>query len=180
MAKAKSGARARTTAAAYPAPQTMTAANECLTRIGALQRERARIVTAMNDEIAGIKERFSTAVTDTDAELRDRIDGLQAFCESRRAELTGEGKVKFHRFPAGEISWRQRPPSVRVRGREMVIAAIKALGLSQFLRVQEEVNREAMLAEPDKAAAIDGVTIGSAGEDFVIRPFETELEEVVT
>lgn len=46
------------------------------------------------------------------------------------------------------------------------------------LRVKEEVNKEAMLAEPDVARTVAGVTVGSAGEDFVIKPFETELEEV--
>ena len=34
-----------------------------------------------------------------------------------------------------------------------------------------------MLAEPDVAASVDGITVGSEGEDFVITP-ETDLEEV--
>lgn len=172
-------AKARTKSNAYPAPQSMTEASEHVGRIGDLQRIRARLVSEMNDRIAAVKSGYAEEVAGTDAELRGRTEGLQAFCESRRGELTGEGKVKFHRFPAGEISWRARPPSVKLRGKEAVIAACKALGLTQFLRVQEDVNKEAMLAEPEKAGAVDGVTIGSAGEDFVIKPFETDLEEVI-
>jgi len=58
-----------------------------------------------------------------------------------------------------------------------IIEACKKLGLARFLRVKEEINKDAMLAEQDLAQTITGVSI-SQGEDFVIVPFETELEEV--
>jgi phage host-nuclease inhibitor protein Gam len=45
------------------------------------------------------------------------------------------------------------------------------------VRVKEEINKEAILAEPDLAAKIPGISI-TQGEDFVIVPFETELEEI--
>ncbi len=44
-----------------------------------------------------------------------------------------------------------------------VIEACKSLGLTAFLRIKEEVNKEAMLADPDKARTIAGVTIKSGG-----------------
>ena len=100
------------------------------------------------------------------------------FCEANRARLTHGGKVKFHRYSTGEISWRLRPARVSIRGKEAVIEAIKAARLGRkFLRVREDVNKEAMLEDRATAAAIRGVTIGSDGEDFLVEPFETELKE---
>jgi phage host-nuclease inhibitor protein Gam len=86
--------------------------------------------------------------------------------------------VKFHKVPAGENNWRRRPPKVSVRGMAVVLERLKSLGLKRFIRTKEEVNKEAMLAEPDVAASVDGINVGSEGEDFVITPFETDLEEV--
>jgi len=44
--------------------------------------------------------------------------------------------------------------------------------LEKFIRVKEEVNKDAMLAEPDQAMKVPGVTIKSGGEDFIIEPLE--------
>ena len=49
------------------------------------------------------------------------------------------------------------------------------LGLVRFIRVKEEVNKEAMLNEPELAATVAGVTIKTGVEDFVITPFEQDI-----
>jgi phage host-nuclease inhibitor protein Gam len=59
-----------------------------------------------------------------------------------------------------------------------LIARLKSLGLARFVRTREEPDKEAMLAEPDVARAVPGVRIASAGEDFVIEPFNLELAQV--
>jgi phage host-nuclease inhibitor protein Gam len=43
--------------------------------------------------------------------------------------------------------------------------------------VKEEVNKEALLAEPEIAGTVAGVSIGSPGEDFIVEPFEAELAQ---
>ena len=171
-------ARLKSQAAAHPVPQTMTEANAFIQRIGQAQRERDRIQAEMNDRLADIKAEYEAKAQPFKAEIEERTKGVLTFCEANRDELTRGGKVKFHRFPAGEVNWRRRPPKVGIRGVATVIERLKALKLTRFLRVKEEINKEAMLAEPDVAGSVDGVKIGSEGEDFVILPFETELEEV--
>lgn len=175
---AKPATKVKTTAAQFPVPQTADEANDFIARIGVAQRERCDIENRMNCELAEIKLKYEELAKPFKHDIEQRSKGLQVFCEARRAELTSAGKVKFHRFGAGEISWRARPPKVTIRGADVVIEALKRLGLTRFLRVKEEVNKEAMLAEPDVATTISGVSIGSAGEDFIVKPFETELEEV--
>ena len=72
------------------------------------------------------------------------------------------------------MSWRLRPPSIRIRSQEAVLEALRTLGLTRFVRVKEEVNKDAMLAEADIAATVAGVTVVKGVEDFVITPHEVE------
>ena len=170
--------RLKSRAATHPVPRNMNEANDFIYRIGAAQRERDRIQAEMNDRLAEIKVEFEEKALPLKTAIEDRTKGVLTFCEANRDDLTRSGKVKFHKFPAGEINWRRRPPKVSVRGMAVVIERLKSLGLKRFIRTKEEVNKEAMLAEPDVAASVDGITVGSEGEDFVITPFETDLEEV--
>ena len=62
-------------------------------------------------------------------------------------------------------------------GVEAVLDQLRRLGLKRFIRQKEEVNKEAVLADPAAVAQVTGLTI-NRGEDFVISPFETELAEV--
>ena len=48
--------------------------------------------------------------------------------------------------------------------------------LHAFVRNKEEINKEAMLNEPDKAKSVPGVSIVTGVEDFVIVPFEVDTE----
>ncbi len=169
--------RLKTDATAHPVPQNRDQAVEAIAEIGRLQRERDLIQTQMNDELAALRQRYEEQA----APLADRIKalsaGVQVWCTANRATLTQGGKVKFARLASGEIKWRMRPPSVTVRGKDVVIALLKDLGLNRFLRTKEEVNKDAILAEADAVKGIKGITIKQA-EDFVIVPFETQLEEV--
>jgi len=169
--------RIKAAAAAYAVPQSKDQVNENIADIGRLQRERERLRADMNDEIAVIRERYESAALPLAEKIKRLSAGVQTWCEANRAELTGGGKVKYAMLAAGKINWRTRPPKVMLRGKEQIIAALKALGLQRFLRVSEDVNKEAMLADPETAKTITGVAIVQS-EDFVITPYETELEEV--
>lgn len=175
---AKAATRIKTAAAPFAVPQTAEEANDFVARLGAAQRDRALIETAMNEELAAVKARFEAEAQPHKEQAEALTRGLHTYAEAHRAALTQDNRVKFHRFVAGEVSWRTRPPKVTIRGAETVIAALKRLGLDRFLRVKEEPNKEAMLAEPEVATTVAGISIGSSGEDFIVKPFETLLEEV--
>ena len=85
---------------------------------------------------------------------------------------TGAGMTTWQGGP-----WRLRPPSVAVRGVEAVLDQLRRLGLKRFIRQKEEVNKEAILNEPEAVSHVPGISI-SQGEDFVVTPFEAELAEV--
>ncbi|MGV1803821.1 host-nuclease inhibitor Gam family protein [Agrobacterium vitis] len=155
-------------------PQSREDAVWAVGRIGSLRREITAQKALSDEVIRRAGEKFERDTADLSAELIEHEKGVQTWCEANRLTLTNDGKVKYHDFGTGRINWRARPPKVSVRGVDAVIEACKKLGFSIFIRTKEELNKDAMLADPDKARVISGVTISSDGEDFLIEPLELE------
>lgn len=178
MAKSASVTRIKqASTVTYPTPQSRDQVADYILAIGAAQRERARIEQDMNDEMAAVKKRYEELAQPYKFEIEERTKGVQAWCETNRNVLTQDGKVKSSALTTGEIGWRMRPPKVSVRGIEAVLDKLKRMGLTRFIRSKEEVNKEAILNEPDAVARVPGLSI-EQGEDFWIKPFESQLEEV--
>jgi phage host-nuclease inhibitor protein Gam len=171
-------ARTKTLGANLPVPQNREDAATAIREIGDTNRQIARIELDLNDQVAKLKEAAEQQAGPLKDIVKARTEGLKLWAEANRDSLTGGGKVKFADLGTGKISWRLRPAKVSLRGRvEEIVAKLKALGLHRFIRVSEEVNKEAMLADREAARAVTGVTIASEGEDFVIEPFEADLAQ---
>ena len=153
------------------APQSREETQSWIKALGDTQREHARLTHDLNDKIAELTDEAKPALN----ALAERSAALQQGIQANRAELTAGGG-KTANLITGEVSWRQRPPSIAVRGVEAVLENLRTLGLARFIRQKEEVNKEAMLNEPDIAATIAGITVVRGKEDFVIVPFEVETQ----
>jgi phage host-nuclease inhibitor protein Gam len=176
---AKKNSRTKTPARPITVPQSREEADLFIRQVGELQRQRTKLEADMNESLANTKELYEVRNKDLKEEIEARAKGLEIWAAANRMELTRDGRQKTARFAAGEISWRNRPASVTLRNIKELIPRIKKRGLGKlFIRTKEEINKEAMLANPEKASALEGVSIGSGGEDFVVKPFETELEQV--
>lgn len=174
---AAKNSRVKADAVTFPVPQSREQAVDAIAEIGRRQRERERIQAAMNDEMAAVRQKYEEQARPHAEALRELTAGVQTWCEANRDGLTQGGKVKTASLASGEVRWRMRPPSVTCRALDNVLQALKQLGLSRFVRTKEELNKEAILAEPEAVQHVKGISI-SQKEDFVIVPFETELEEV--
>lgn len=172
MAKKATRIKTDTFAVRY---QTRDEVEVAIKEIGDLNRELERLAIEQNDKLAAITEEYAPRMNEVKEKLSPKQDAVQAWCESRRDELTQNGKTKTGSFNTGEVQWRQRPPSVGIRGAESVLESLRTLGLVRFIRTKEEVNKEAMLNEPELAVTVAGVTIKTGVEDFVITPFEQEV-----
>jgi hypothetical protein len=172
MAKKATRIKTDTFAVSY---QTRDEVETAIKEIGDLNRELERLAIEQNDKLAAITEEYAPLMNEVKEKLAPKQDAVQAWCESRRDELTQNGKTKTGSFNTGEVQWRQRPPSVGIRGVDSVLDSLKMRGFTQFIRIKEEINKEAMLNEPDTAASVPGVTIKTGVEDFVITPFEQEV-----
>ncbi len=169
--------RLKTPAVAVNVPQSREMAAEAVAKIGQCSRDLARITANMNDELAAVKARFESMADPLRLQADALTQGVQTWAEANRDSLTQGGKVKTAALTTGEILWRMRPPSVRITGAEAVLDALRRMGLRRFIREKEEVNKDAILNEPDAVVDVPGIAI-SQGEDFVVVPFEAELAAV--
>lgn len=143
--------------------------------IGDLQRELGRIEADINDQIADLTKKAAPRIEQLRERLTELQAGVQTWCEANRVEICGKGKSA--NLVTGEVSWRQRPPSVSISKADEVIGRLRGLGLLRFIRSKEEVNKEAILAEPAEVAGIKGIKVVTGVEDFVITPFEVDVGE---
>lgn len=155
-------------------PQSRDDCAADIRKLGELQRELTRAAADMNDEIAKITAAAQPHMDDLKGRIELLQTGVQAWCEANRDTLTDGGKVKSANLITGEVSWRQRPPSVSVRGVDAVIDTLKRLGLGVFVRTKEELNKEAILNEPHQVRGVAGLQVVTGVEDFAIVPFEQE------
>lgn len=176
MAKKKT-TRVKVDAAEVAIPQSRNEVCEAIADIGRAQRERDRIQAGMNDDLATVRKRYEEAAAPHAARISALTQGVAAWCEANRFVLTKNGKTKTAKLSTGEISWRTRPPSVTLRGKPAIIEALEKLGLKRFLRIRADVDKDAILRDPDAVEGVKGISI-SQREDFVIKPDSTELEEV--
>lgn len=171
---AKTKTRIKSPAVALQVPQSREQAADYIRQIGDLQRNLTRLQADMNDDLASRREAWEGQAQPLAEQIEARKTGLQTWCEANRDSLTQGGKTKTAAFTTGEIQWRMRPPSARITGAEAVMDVLRKLGLGRFIRTKDEVNKEAILNEPEAVAHVPGISI-SQGEDFVVTPFETDL-----
>ncbi len=167
----------KTSGANIVVPQSREEAAAALTRIGILSRQITRAEATLNDKISSLKEAAEVAAIPLQDEVGSLTEGLKIWAEANRKALTGGDRTKTVNIGTGELRWRIQPPRVTLRGPvEAIIDACRTLGFGRFVRTKEEISREAMLAEPEVARSIPGVSIGTEGEAFIAEPFAVELQ----
>ena len=170
--------RLKTNAIATPVPQSKNEVADQIRALGDTRRQFERIRAEMNDRIAAITNEFQAQLTPLADQMSAIQTGVQTWCEAHRVDLCGEHDKlgKTANLVTGEVGWRQRPPSVRVTGADTVIETLTRMGLEPFVRTKLEVNKEAILADPDRVRGIAGLAIVSGVEDFFVIPFEATAE----
>ncbi len=173
MAKAKTK-----TAAMAVIVQTRDEAVESIKRLGDLMREKERIQAKLNDHVAELQKQADEDVAPLLAEMESLEAGIHAWATANRDALTDGGKVKFADLTTGFIRWRNNPPKVQVTGVNAVIALLESNpALERFLRRKTEINKEAVLNEPElfEKQPVPGLKIVVGKEFFVIEPHNQEL-----
>lgn len=157
------------------APPDAPTADIWLARIGTLVRERRAIQSALEAKVTEANQFAAAKVAPLDAEIGTLTAGLQLWAEANREKLTKGGETKTIKLAAGSLLWRNRPPSVRLKDVPAVLAALREMQLPQFIRTKEEVDKDAMLKDRERARTVPGVSIGSEGEEFVVEPLTEDL-----
>lgn len=169
--------RLKSTAITVRVPQTREEAAQFIAEIGSHQRDRQMIQAQMNEGLAAVKAAAEELARPHAEAIAALMKGLEIWAAANRDELTKGGKVKTAALSSGELRWRTTPPAVRIRDLAEAIGALMSVKLDRFLRRKVEIDKEAILREPETVQGITAITI-SQREELVIVPFETDLEEV--
>ena len=146
-----------------------------LARLGELMRSQARLEAYMADELANARRQFEPTLKQMREEAETVAAALEAWAEANKAELTDGGRVKRVELASGVIAWRKGKPRVALDDEEgVIVEALKALGLTAFVRIKETVDKQALLKAPERAADIPGVRIEEGGEDIILEPHHAE------
>jgi len=156
-------------------PKSLDEAARFLAKIGEEQRATDEIQSGFNAAVDKLKTQAMVSVEPHQKKVSQLVEGLFAFAEAHRDELTDGGKRKTVEVPTGTFGWRMTPPAISLRDVESILESLKSLKLKRFIRTKEEVDKEAMLKEPDVAKTVKGVSI-SQREEFVAKPAVLEVE----
>ncbi|HEY8992245.1 MAG TPA: host-nuclease inhibitor Gam family protein [Candidatus Microsaccharimonas sp.] len=155
--------------------ETKAEAELALVKIAELQRNRIEIMTVAERQISTIKEDARKATLPIENEIGELVKNLTYYAQYNRAVLTDDNKTKTVKFVHGTLQWRMTPAAVAIKGVEDVKKRLKQLGLTRFIRIKEEIDKEAMGRERPVAEAVAGVSF-SQREEFVITPGDTKIE----
>lgn len=162
-------------------PKNREEAAEFVRRVGDAQRKLKRLAADAQECIVAIQEKVGKEAQPHQKKIDRFVDGLYLFFDTNRAELTENGKRKSVDLVTGTIGEHTNPHRVDLGDKvEAVVANLRALGLTQFIRTKEEVDREKMLESENSrtlAATVKGVKVAQT-VDFLVKPSET-LEEIV-
>lgn len=161
--------------AVIPMPGNLDEAAQFLAQIGEEQRAIDKVQSDLNTEVDELKTKAMADTKPHQDKIFQLIEGLLAYAGVRRDELTDGGRRKTVETPTGIFCWRMTPPAVSLHNVKSILESLKLLGLNRFIRIKEEIDKEAMLKEPDVAEAVEGVSI-SQHEEFVVKPAKLEVE----
>jgi phage host-nuclease inhibitor protein Gam len=164
--------KAKSKLAAAAIPQDHAQVNDAIFRIGDYDRQIGLLDIGLKDALAKVKETFEKQSQPIEHLREMEISGVMTWCEAHRRDLTQDGKTKTAKFPAGQVSWRSRPPKCSLpKDASKIIDWLTNNRGGDYLRVLVEVSKEALLANVAFAKTVPGVKIGSEGEDIIIEPF---------
>jgi phage host-nuclease inhibitor protein Gam len=94
--------------------------------------------------------------------------GVFIYAYEHRKELTDGERKKTVEFITGDrIRWYFPSSSVNVVNEKAALAELKRRGLGKFIRVKREINKEAILQNPERIAGLKNLSVRQA-EIFAI------------
>lgn len=161
-------------------PADDAAANALLEEYGQTFNALAAIQVDMDAALAKVKKEHEDKAEAKAKRLAEIFVTLSAYGAQERERLTDNNATKTVKLAAGEIGWRKNPPSVKMRAKKKIedaIAEIRALRMPRFLRRKWELNKQAILDDPEGAKKLTTLRIETGQEEFFVAPFGAELAE---
>jgi len=170
-----------------PQLETRDDAEAAVGAVALLTISQQKTTAKMDAELTAIRQKYEASLSEINASLKLETDKLRAWAEANPDEFP-KGR-KSIQFVQGTIGFRTGTPKVVLLNRswnwKKVLKAIHDFSLTNFIRVKEEVDRDAILSSNSQAKDpvfhANGVLrpIGvkiAKEESFFIEPNLTEVE----
>ncbi len=148
--------------------------NEAILIIGEAQREIETLENEVNEIMARALNERKEKMDKLKQQIEIQSNSVQAWCEIHRQELCKNGKTA--KLTNGKVSWRTRPAKINIEDKDDVLKSIKELELNQMIRVKEEINKQAILANRHLVQYVKGISIETGKEDFIIKPHQVDIK----
>ena len=170
--------RKKAAAADVPIPRSMDEAADYVAQIGRERRDIEGIERTLNERLTEVRGEYAEMAAPHRERAERLFAGLKMYCEVNRHTIC-QGDRKSKVLPTGTIAWRMTPPSVRLTKVEEVLKELQERELYDYIRVKQEVDKEAILSAPAGVAGIKGIAI-TQREEFVVEPAEDEVPSPAT
>jgi len=138
--------------------------NDLLSKLGKTQDAINEIEKGLSVKIAELKAEALKKLQPLTLERDGQMNSLFAFANPRKAELTKNTRSIVLR--SGTFGWRLTTPRVELSQSDAeTIALLKRIGKDEFVRIIEEVDRQALLAE---RPVVKGIAYVQDDEFFVV------------
>lgn len=145
-------------------PNLLAQADLLVGEIGKSQDSINTIQAGLAKKIAALREEAEKSLAPLVSERDSQINALFAFANAKKDSLTE--KAKTVNLSSGSFGWRLTPPRVEAaESDEEIIARLKRTGNKQYIRIIEELDRQALLVERPK---IRGISYLQNDEFFVV------------
>lgn len=165
----KGTSKARAKKAAVPVPATIAEVERLEQLMSAYLQSIETFELDAQIRISAIEEELALKVSPILEQVRTLASQIYAYASEHRDELTQNGKTQSAALGvAGVIKWIDTPDSIHVADTEAVLKALRVLGLSDFIRSgPDEINKQAMLNDKERAAAVPGISIVSGTKAYI-------------
>jgi phage host-nuclease inhibitor protein Gam len=157
------------------APKDIDEAVKYVQGIGDAQRNIDKLATELNDKVEKLKAGTAEKAKQYEGAIAGLFEGLYLFAETNRAKLTDNDKIRIVKVISGQFGWRNNPPSVEARDTDKAIAELKKKGLDVYVRIKEELDKEAILKNQAIVKGLKEISIKQE-EMFFVKPDEIEAE----
>lgn len=159
-----------------PVVDSRASAEQVLGDFAVLTLERNEQRLEMDRQLTVIREQYEVSITALQKQIEEKAALLNAWLDSNPDELP-KGRKSLEMMH-GQIGFRTGTPKLKTILRKtwsQVLDTIKAFGLTQYLRVKEEPNKEALIADITSGALDEadakklGVRVDQE-ESFFVEP----------
>ena len=139
-------------------------------RIGTLRSQIADLESEMNTEVAKIQGRLKGLIERRHAKMVKLEKNVAEYCLTFKGDLLSSGG-KTAKFATGQVQFKkERPKVVLEMDEDLVIARLVEAQYNGAVRVRHSVDKNYVLAHPEIAERVKGLSIQEGKEAVVIKP----------